>query len=410
MADTKKKDLKEIPESDVFCMAPWIHLHVWPEGEVSPCCWSTSHDNPKIDVLNENKTLKDVWNSKKIKELRLKMLSGTPSKEFCYRCYDLERAGSTSLRQKLNSDFKHHLETVKETLEDGTLSKFHMPYVDIRFSNLCNFKCRSCGPNLSSAWAAENNIKEVKKITNFYPRLMDDIIEQIETIEEIYFAGGEPLLMEEHFIILNELYKRNLTHVRLKYNTNFSKLNWQNNSITELWKKFPNVYLGASLDGSGTRAEYIRKGTNWKQILQNRELLRNECPHVNFQIESTVSALNAWHISDFIKEAIETDFIEPAAFFSNLLQHPNYLSIQALPKTFKSEVTLKLNDFIAWYKQNYPESQAGTVTAFESIINFMNEKDQSYLWPIFEVKMRHLDSVRGENISLTLPELPLSFK
>jgi sulfatase maturation enzyme AslB (radical SAM superfamily) len=104
-----------------------------------------------------------------------------------------------------------------------------------------------------------------------YPKIMfagrteTDMWEQLQPhipyLEQIYFAGGEPLMMEEHYRILKELVKREMFDVKLIYNTNFSRLTLKDDNVLDYWKLFNNVSIGASLDGMGPRAEYIRKGT-----------------------------------------------------------------------------------------------------------------------------------------------------
>ena len=126
--------------------------------------------------------------------------------------------------------------------------------------------------------------------------MWEQMQEHIPHLDQIYFAGGEPLIMEEHYRLLNELVKREMFHVRLIYNTNFSKLGYKDQDVLELWKKFHSVSIGASLDGCGPRAEYIRKGQDWEETVENRRRMMAVCPNVDFYVSSTVSIYNAWQI------------------------------------------------------------------------------------------------------------------
>ena len=81
------------------------------------------------------------------------------------------------------------------------------------------------------------------------------------------------MLMDEHYKMLELLIEKNLTHVRLIYNTNFSELTYKKRDVLTMWKQFDSVSVGASLDGMGARGEYMRKGTVWNDIEDNRKRL-----------------------------------------------------------------------------------------------------------------------------------------
>jgi radical SAM protein with 4Fe4S-binding SPASM domain len=140
----------EVKSSKHFCMIPWTHMHIWPKGQVHLCCASDS-TKQHLGQLSNEVTLKDIWNSSRMINIRLEMLKDNPIEE-CSRCYELELNGIQSMRQEQNKAFIHHFDKVIETATDGSLAKLNMPYMDIRFSNICNLRCRTCGPELSSKW------------------------------------------------------------------------------------------------------------------------------------------------------------------------------------------------------------------------------------------------------------------
>ena len=127
-------------ESKTFCMYPWIHLHAYPTGEAYPCC----HAEMGIGLIGNcrNNTLEEIWNSDKQKRLRQDMLNETFNST-CGRCYEQEDNGFFSGRRSANKHHGHNIHRVAHTKPDGTLDQFEMTYWDIRFSNLCNLKCRS---------------------------------------------------------------------------------------------------------------------------------------------------------------------------------------------------------------------------------------------------------------------------
>ena len=127
-----------------------------------------------------------------------------------------------SLRLSSNKHFGHNIGMVENTDKEGN-ADFVIKYWDIRFSNLCNLACRSCGTWFSSNWyedhkkltGAPPNHAKILKVGRNSNDIWDQMLEQFEHVEQFYFAGGEPLIMEEHYRILKELDKRKMYHVRL---------------------------------------------------------------------------------------------------------------------------------------------------------------------------------------------------
>lgn len=137
-----------LTESKMFCMYPWIHLHAFPTGGAYPCCYSEMDHGLGSTKTN---TLEEIWNDQPMRDLRQRMLTEQPSGA-CAKCYEQEQSGFFSGRQSANKHFGHYINRVKETDPTGYLERFEMTYWDIRFSNLCNLSCRSCGHIFSSSW------------------------------------------------------------------------------------------------------------------------------------------------------------------------------------------------------------------------------------------------------------------
>jgi len=400
----------EKPESDYFCILPWIHMHTWADGTTYPCCLAAI--NSRLGNTNE-KSFKELWNSDLIKDLRLNMISDKPS-HACKRCYEHEKAGSESLRMTKNRDFKHKMERVELTNPDGSLDEVHMAYFDIRFSNVCNMRCRTCGPVFSSLWhtdavkmgttsADAPRIYRAKKDIN---ELWDDVVEWIDTIEKIYFAGGEPLIMDEHYKILEHLISIGKTDIEINYNTNFSKLTYKNKDVIELWKHFDNVKVGASLDAMGERAECMRKGTIWKDIEENRKRLALEAPHVEFKISSTVSVFNAQHILDFFEDWLEKDWVKLHHLDVNLLLEVEYNRAQILPKQVRINIQRNIDKFLKKYNVKEVDRHGRTYHSLVGFKNFLSE-DKTHLIPEFLKWSNLLDSVSGDNLFQVFPELQI---
>jgi len=353
--------------------------------------------------------MEEVFNGEKMKAMRLNMLNNRPSKE-CGKCYVEERVGSFSSRLKFNKKFGHDIGMIDNTQPDGT-ADFVIKYWDIRFSNLCNFACRSCGTWFSSNWYEDH-----KKLTGSPPphakilkvgRTSDDIWEQmlsqLDHVEQFYFAGGEPLIMEEHYRILKELDRRKLYHVRLVYNTNFSKLTFKDMDVLELWNKFDSVSVGASLDAEGARAELMRKGTVWQDIVENRKRMIEVCPKVDFYIAATVGLINALHIPDFHRNWVDQGLVKPQDFNLHLLQYPIWQRMDIFPKELKIKVEEKYNQHIEWLKTKDPLTSA--TKGYQSAIDYMNFKNNEFRLNLFWENTLRYDEIRNEKTLDIFPEL-----
>jgi radical SAM protein with 4Fe4S-binding SPASM domain len=399
-----------LKDSKTFCIYPWIHLHAYPTGEAYPCC----HAEMGVGQIGNcrSNTLAEIWNSPEQKQLRVDMLSETPNPA-CGRCYEQEESGFFSGRKSANKHHGHHINRVGNTNAAGQVDQFEMTYWDLRFSNLCNLSCRSCGHIFSSswykdqselagpAWASQN--KPLNYAGRYATDLWEQLIEHIDHVEQIYFAGGEPLMMEEHYLILEELERRGRFDVRLIYNTNFTQTRLKDRTVFDYWRKFDSVAVGASLDASGPRGEYIRKGTDWAVVESNRRQMMEICPRVDFYISPTLSIMNALHLPDFHRDWVEKGMLTPQDLNVNILQDPAYLRIDIAPSEYKQRIQSKYEQHLEWLR---PLDQLNRATVgFESAITFMNSTDNTHLLDTFWRKTHELDSLRKENVIDTLPEL-----
>ena len=400
----RQKDL--LIDSKTFCMLPWLHIHAFPDGRAYPCCFAL--DRYPVGDLNKN-SMEEVFNGTDMSEIRKNMLSNKTSRQ-CVKCYDQEKSGFFSMRMSSNKHFGHNIGMVDSTSEEGQADCV-IKYWDIRFSNLCNLACRSCGTWFSSNWYEDN-----KKLTGAPPnhakimrvgRSSDDIWQQMlkhfDHVEQFYFAGGEPLIMEEHYRILKELDKRKMYHVRLQYNTNFSKLKFKDMDVLELWKKFDSVSVGASLDAEGKRGEFMRKGTVWKDVLDNRKRMLDVCPEVDFYISATVGLINALHVPDFHRNWVEQGLIKAEDFNFNLLQFPFWQRSDLLPQQYKDKVKARYEAHIQWLKPQDILTRA--TKGFESGLDYMLRRDNSDKFEEFKTGMKRLDKIRNEDILEVFPEL-----
>jgi radical SAM protein with 4Fe4S-binding SPASM domain len=404
---------QRLTESKTFCMLPWMHMHAFPDGRAYPCCLS-DYWHPVGD-LRKN-TMAEVWNQDAYRTMRTNMLEDKPCKE-CTKCYEQEANGFFSMRYDSNRNYGHHIAEVERTHADGTNPDFKIRYWDVRFSNLCNFSCRSCGPIFSSNWYNDHvklynrkpdvlgrDMARVEYTAGDEDAMIEQMLPHIPYLEQVYFAGGEPLIMKEHYFMLEKLIEAGKTDIRIQYNTNFSELAFKDKHVFEYWRHFKNVSVGASLDASGPRAELMRRGTDWQQTLDNRRRMMAEVPHVDFYVSATVSAMNVLHVLDFHREWAELGLINAKDFNINICQSPEWYRIDILPEEFKRDVVIPAYEqHIAWLEPQDTLKRA--TTGYQSLLNLLTAQDASHLLPRFREEIAKLDTIRNENFWKVFPEL-----
>lgn len=415
------KPLDKAKNSKTFCIYPWVHQYIGPPGDVKPCC--VYHQDMQLGSLKEN-TLEEIWNNENTKKMRLDMLNGEKPKG-CDICWRREDIVYKTHRVDANENlFKEDVyDLVNMTEEDGTLPVHQLKYIDARWNNLCNLKCRTCGPRFSTSWIEDHallfdrTMEEVKASGDGFQfsgktedQLLKEIWPHIPHLKQIYFAGGEPLMQIEHYKILEELIRIGHTGSKerplvINYNTNFSQLKLGKHQALEYWKHFKNLKVNASLDGSHQRAEYWRKGTDWNTVVENRKRMKELCPGTEFKISYTLSWPNSYNLLTFHKEWVHFGLINANDISLNILETPPYFCIKFLPTWKKDKIKELYLDHIEWLK-----SYQGTervIREFNDVITFMYSFDSGNDLTNkerFVAIQSKLDKLRKENFWSVFPE------
>jgi hypothetical protein len=292
-----KPDVK--PET--LCMAPWTHTYLSPQTERRLCCASREPAQSFEQYIDtaagtgkyNPTTLEQHWNSDHMRDVRRRMMAGEKLSE-CEVCTD----------KLLNTDvyktyfwhlFQHRYDELWTSTDETGWTSMKPISWDYRFSNLCNFKCRTCGDMLSSAWETEqkkhnmvnldnpkNNwmIPEVRKeISKFQDTQIEkefsDAVEE-HRIEEIYWVGGEPLMYEQHWRYMKRIVELgDGPRLYARYNSNLSRVKYKGIDLgKDILDKIRDWQMCASIDGTGEIGEYIRTGLKYDQFVDNfRSLL-----------------------------------------------------------------------------------------------------------------------------------------
>jgi len=283
---------------DTMCLAPWVHTYLSPQTERRMCCASresAQNFEQYIDTAAGTGkyipvTLEQHWNSDHMRSVRRRMMAGETLPE-CEVCND-KLLNVSVYRDYFWHLFQGRLDQIwGNTESDGSTSMRPVSW-DYRFSNLCNFKCRTCGDMLSSAWESEqkqNNMVDWTDLKNNWMRndirtkithFQDSQIEaefssavEQHRVEEIYWVGGEPLMYEQHWRYMKRIVELgDGGKLYARYNTNLSRMDYRGIDLfDDILSHVRDWQICASLDGTDHIGEYIRTGLDYEQFKRNFE-------------------------------------------------------------------------------------------------------------------------------------------
>lgn len=404
-----------------------------PNGDVRLCCTSNASgagvvDAKEIGLVKDNgvrmnlrdHTIEEVWNSKFMRNTRTQMLSGSIP-DGCTKCFLEESKGIKSKRYWETEVWGERLDlnqVVSSMSDDGSMP-INIPYFDLRLGNLCNLKCVMCSPHDSSAW-----IKDWKLQTPQYknPMLIQDqgwdrtmdytwyqkgsFIEsmkgQAEHIKELYFAGGEPLLIPEHYNILRFMVE--FGHAKncvLRYNSNGTEMSEE---LLELWSHFKLVKFNFSIDAFGSKNEYIRYPTDWNTIVQNLHILDNTPDNIVVNVACAVQLLNVKYLDELVDWKMNQNFKKvntkeygAGLIGLHLVYLPSYLNIKVLPNKEKLEVAERIYSIINKYSSVEFDNDPYGKQRWLGLIDYMNSEDWSHKLPATVEYLEITDHTRKTN-------------
>lgn len=364
-----------------------MHCYVSSTGDMKACCVSD------IFLGNiKNSTVNELFDSEKMVELRQKFLRNEPDNR-CKNCYDKEASGNESLRLEALNKY--------ENLIDRCIDEPKPLYFDIRFSNNCNLKCRTCWHGNSTKWFEDAKKlnraigdKALIKAFENEEELEKNIGPYIEQAEEFYFAGGEPLLMEEHLWVINQLTQKKNRKCLLRYNTNLTVLHQFDRDLVELWKEFDQIEILASIDGLRGKGKMIRSGIDFDVFEYNFRRLQ-KLENVNIKIAPTFSLLNAELLPELHQYFFEKKLIKIDDVHFNILHQPYHYNVKALPKEKKKIIQTILENHIQWI-----ESHSGNPKDWQTAIEYMNQDDWSNRYQKTIQETQKLNEIRREGMEV----------
>jgi MoaA/NifB/PqqE/SkfB family radical SAM enzyme len=405
-------------------MHPFTGLATREDGAIKACC--RSHPVGFI----QDAPLEEIWNNDTMKRIRKSVLTNIRPPE-CEPCFRLEDQGVESLRQRhISGVIPEARVNLYPNALDAVRDDYSMPFeiatMEIKLNNLCNLKCRMCNPMDSTSWNDWNVVEKFyKKEDNFLvekidtlnlknkpfldsfvdsPNWWESFEKVIPFFRRVEFAGGEPLMDPTHYKILDMLAPYG-DQIEIKYATNLTMLGKSNRTVWDYWPKFKSVAVNVSIDGIGASYEYVRGNASWAELINNIKQIQT-IPNISRIVGAVAVQVSNVMVLDKMIEYFLNDL--GIVFYTNMVNYPNVLSVQAMPKNLRLEAITRLQAVRSRvhgfkYVLENPVLVGITYKQIDGVINYL-KIDKSHLWQDCLEFNRNLDETRNQSFTEVTPE------
>lgn len=368
-----------------FCPLPFTNLEITVEGHARPCCKYERTDGAREKTI-QFYNLEELYHSEHISDLREQFMNNQRPVA-CAQCWREESSNLMSLRKIARRDWLTR--PIWGRPRNPRYINFQRAFLnqpnmlDLKLSNLCNLKCRICGPWSSTQWISEysqldwadrKTIKIWSK--NSENKLLSDdnriiLTQWADNIVKMEFHGGEPMMQTDHDSVLDILIQQNSAYnVTLLYNTNATVYN---QNIVDRWNHYDVIIVNFSIDDIEQRFEYQRKNARYSEVIDNINKYKLLVPRfrlnqLRLRLYITVSLYNIYYLDQILTELDRLEL----SIFLNVLHDPVRASIYNLPSYLKLLITDRLSSVTSKINNIDPES-----STIDSVIAFMNTNDSN---------------------------------
>jgi sulfatase maturation enzyme AslB (radical SAM superfamily) len=313
-------------KENVLCPLPWHHVAIRPDGRLYPCCYFRHEETPEEFNLDHT----DVMNHPFLKQIRNQITDGQPVSG-CQQCYLDEKNSGKSMRIDSLENFERLAGSPFIIPENPQLG-----YIDLALSNVCNNKCRMCGPELSTNWYPDAKILGIPINKGIVKNL--DPLKNIDVskLTFIKLIGGEPLLEQEKFIqILNRC---NLSNLSIFLATNVTVK--PSAELMKLFRRCKHVKIACSIDAYGKLNDFLRKGSVWEEVDKNLRWYSN-----NFEMVMVHSVVSIYNINqiEYLLEHVKDKY--PNTHFQFVMvDGPDWMRPCNLPVEIKDKFMKRINE------------------------------------------------------------------
>jgi pyruvate-formate lyase-activating enzyme len=302
-----------------FCTAKWLQTTLYLQNGYNHSCHHPApHKIPLEEVLKDPAAL---HNSVFKKQQRQKMIDGERPEEcdYCWKIEDLNK-GYYSDRHIKTTDDNWAWDRFDEIANAHPMQNINPSYLEVSFSNACNFACAYCSPDISSKWmedikqngeyplesvGAANSLNYLET-SGKYPFAHNEENPYVDAFWEWFpdvfkdlkvfrITGGEPLMSKDTWKLIEWFKDKENKNCTIAFNTNLGVPDKLYDrfipAINSLVPKFNRINVFTSLESTGDQAEYVRDGLNYEKFISNLRRLMNETTEVDVTIMTTVNIL-----------------------------------------------------------------------------------------------------------------------
>jgi organic radical activating enzyme len=389
-----------------WCVNAFHGMSANNDGSTKMCCMVSKEYRrmSNIDYSIGKMSIQENFNNPVVQKIRDNLSNGIKDNA-CNSCWKEEESGRKSKRIRDNERYLHELKWQNRMPYEG-LAK-----LELNLGNTCNIKCRTCHPTISSQWMKEEydldhsssmTYKKYSVMLKPYHQQYDDdssfwedLINNLSTIKQFDFYGGEPFLSKKMWEVLKICVDRGYAkNIELHYNTNGTT--WPKE--IELWKNFKSVNLSFSIDGIADQFEYMRHLAIWDEVCVNMgKALDFKKTYGNLSLSwcITLSTANIYYLPEILNEYYKnfTDF----GLYLNLVHGPEHFNISYIPSKIKEKIISKLETVNKDYVHAWNQ--------LPGIIGFIKQGTPNLtIWNIFLEKIKKHDVYRKQDFFVTFKE------
>ena len=354
-----------------FCLAKWtqvtMHLQL---GHTHSCHHPPTH---KISAAEVKRNPSALHNTRYKKLKRKEMLEDKRPAEcdYCWNVEDSSDRFSDRVFKSTESWSRPYMDEIKSL---DWRADYNPKYVEVAFSNACNFKCSYCAPQFSSTWMEEvkkhggypttsefnamhwmENEKKVPIPHKDYNPYVEafwkwwpDLYRDLHTFR---ITGGEPLMAKDTWKVLDYIIEEENPNKNLQLGIN-SNMGIPDKLVDNFIEKIQRIedeervrefIIFTSVDTWGKQADYIRNGLDFNRWWDNINKVLEKCPRVNLTLMVTYNALSVVNYHKVIegiydlkmKYGSDDRYWNSAVFLdSSYLRYPRHQSVQILPESY----------------------------------------------------------------------------
>ena len=369
-------------KSGPFCILPFSQIVVDAFGDCYPCEAVRGITSFCMGNIKQQ-TISEIWNSKKIKKIRVDMINGVRNEICDKNCHGKRELTCKSLNHISRYKKVQKNLNSKVCLNSGFIDSYPNILL-LKSSNICNLACRYCKKESSNSWAdLEDKVNNIPKKSNTLVGIGKDEIKKIEEniddVEELILFGGEPTIYKPHFELLEKIIdmKKN-KNIRIIISTNFMQLGIENKNIFELINNFPNSVVWGSIDAYDDLNDYIRINSNFKKVENNVKYVFENCKNIKLYLNSVISTMNIFNIIDLHKSWYIKGLLKKDSIRYTILDSPSEYNILYFSDEMKLKIIKEYENYIKWLNEdegltdNYPNNFiAADIYLKENIINYI---------------------------------------